>query len=91
MSDKTNPMMRAYERFAAHLEEHRWDGGVWIELQGAMRAPVRDGNVSLEASYRADVFYDRRKRKADFTLVAETPGQVLRDLAAALDEQASGA
>ena len=50
-------------------------------VQGAMRAPIRNGQIALEASWRADVFYPPQMRRAAFTLVAESPAQLLRDLA----------
>jgi hypothetical protein len=65
----------------AQLEAQRWNGGVRIVVQGAMRAPIRNGEVTMEASWRADVFYLPQLRRAAFTLVAESPAQLLRDLA----------
>lgn len=63
------------------LETRRWEGGVRVIVQGAMRALIENGQADLEASWRADVFYAPRQRKPSFTLVAETPGQLLHDLA----------
>lgn len=75
----TTDMRAAVAELPRQLDERRWDSGVKIVLQGAMRAPIVNGNIELEASWRADVFYGGRR--AAFTLVAETPQQVLRDLA----------
>lgn len=77
----TDRMRAAVRDLPNQLEAHRWNGGVRIVVSGAMRAPVRNGNVTLEASWRADVYYVPRTRKPAFTLVAETPEQLLRDLA----------
>lgn len=64
------------------LNAQRWAGGVRIVVQGAMRAPIRDGQVSLETSWRADVFYSPKQRKPSFSLVADTAPQLLQDLSA---------
>lgn len=77
-----NPQITAAWRFAIDLEQRRWDGGVRVVIQGSMRAPVRDGSVTLEAGWRADVFVNAKQRKPDFVLVAETPQQLFTDLAA---------
>jgi len=62
------------------LERQMWDGGVRIVLQGAMQAIVKDHQVDMHASWRADVFYGKGSRRADFTLVAESPREVLEQL-----------
>lgn len=74
--------LKAAEAFAASLRKREWDGGVRIVVQGAMRAIVAKGSVDLDASWRADVFTEGRQRKASFTLIAETPEQLFKDLAA---------
>lgn len=74
-------MRAAVRDLSAQLEAHRWDSGVRFVVQGAMRAPITNGQVSLEASWRADIYYDSKARRPDFTLVAESPEQLLRDLA----------
>ena len=76
----THNMRAAVHELAEQLETRRWQGGVRVVVQGAMRAPIANGNVSLEASWRADVYYDNPRTPA-FTLVAETPASLLRDLA----------
>lgn len=47
-----------------------------------MRAPIRDGEVSLEAHWSAEVFYSSRQRKPSFVLVADSVEQLFTDLAA---------
>jgi hypothetical protein len=74
-------MRAAVRDLGAQLDAQRWDKGVRIVVQGAMRAPIRNGQVTMEASWRADVFYPPQMRRAAFTLVADSPAQLLRDLA----------
>ena len=87
MSKAESTLLDAVAVLAERLDELRWKGGVWIEVHGAIRAVASKNTINMQASWRADVFYDRRKRKPDFSLVAETPGQLLRDLAAIIDQQ----
>lgn len=87
MSSKPD-MLAAAGELAERVKAREWEGGIRIVLQGSMRAVTKPGGVDLEAGFRADVFYDTRSRRPAFTLVAETPQQVLRDLAALLDDQA---
>jgi hypothetical protein len=85
---KTKPdMLAAVGELAAQAEAREWDGGIRIVLQGSMRAPITNGQVSLEAGWRVDVFYDSRARRPAFVLVNETPEGALRDLAAIIEEQ----
>lgn len=77
MSDK---MIDSAHAFGAHLDAQRWAGGIKFVLQGAMRAPVGEHGVTLEASWRADVFYPG-SRKAAFTLIGNSPADVLGQLA----------
>ena len=80
-------MLAAVNELAAQAREREWDGGIRIVLQGSMRAPITNGQVSLEAGWRVDVFYDSRSRRPAFVLVNDTPEGALRDLAAIIEEQ----
>lgn len=90
MTTKPKPdMIAAAGELAAQVEKQQWDGGVKIVLQGSMRAPIANGQVTLEAGWRADVFYGIVSRRPAFVLVSDTPQGVLRDLAAMIEEQQS--
>lgn len=81
----TEPQIDAAKAFPTVLVGNRWRGGVKIVVQGAMRTSKKEVHgklqIGMEASWRADVYFAKGGRKADFVLVAKTPPQLFRDLA----------
>lgn len=73
--------IEAAREFGARLEAQQWADGVRVVIRGAMRAPVHDGNVNLEAWWAAEVYYSPRQRRPSFTFLAETLEQLFAELA----------
>ena len=64
----------------ALFDAHRWDGRLRITIQGAVRAPIVNGEVTLDAgSWRADIHVGRKQ--AVLPIIGDSPADVLRQLA----------